>query len=230
MPEQILLALAPQAGAHWLEHALPDERTVAALVGLNRDFLALVGELGAARPGMPALGLPGHLAAGAARAAAAIGTRLRLPFALFDLRFRDGRYWQSQAAAAAAVRDGPGAAVTETRALHFTRAALTFAWHIVQRDGAAARLALGLDGGTEAVIGELPVGALDGLARRTAPVLAARFCTRERFWELLLGDAAGQAATPQRLARMRLLGQQLQGMEAARLRQLHRRARRSSQA
>ncbi len=230
MPEQTLLALAPQAGAQWLEHALPDERTVTALVGLNRDFLALVGELGAARPGMPALGLPGHLAAGAGRAAAATGLRLRLPFALFDLRFRDGRYWQSQAAAAASVRDGPGATVSEPPALRFTRAALTFAWHIVQRDGAAARLALGLDGGTESVIGELPVGTLDGLARRTAPVLAARFCTRERFWELLLGDAAGQAATPQRLARMRLLGQQLQGMEAARLRQLHRRARRNTQA
>lgn len=230
MPEQFSLALPPQGGGSWLEHALPDERTVTALVGLNRDFLALLGELGAARPGMPALGLPGHLAAGAARAATAVGPRLRLPFALFDLRFRDGHYWQSQAAAAAAVRDGAGAAAGEPRTLHFTRAALTFAWHIMQRDGAAARLALGLDGGTEGVIAELPVGALDGLARRTAPVLAARFCTRERFWELLLDDTAGQAATLQRLARMRLLGQQLQGMEAARLRQLHRRARCSIQA
>ena len=68
----------------------------------------------------------------------------------------------------------------------------------------------------------------EGVARRSAPVLAARFCSRERFWELLLGD--GQSATPQRLTRMRLLGQQLQGMEAARARLLHRRARRSIQA
>lgn len=230
MPEQTLLALPPLAGAHWLEQALPDERTVDELARLNRDFLALLGELGASRPGMPALGLPGHLAGGAARSAAAIGPRLRLPFALFDLRFRDGHYWQSQAAMAASVRDGPGAAAGEPRALPFTRAALTFAWHVVQRDGATARLALGLDGGTDAVIGALRVGVLDGLARRTAPALAARFCTRQRFWELLLDGTPEEAAAPERLARMRLLGQQLQGMEAARLRQLHRRGRCSTQA
>jgi hypothetical protein len=224
MLEQISLALPPQAGTHWLEQALPDERTVAELAGLNRDFLTLAGERGAARPGMPALGLPGHLIVGIARAAVATGPRLRLPFALFDLRFRDSRFWQSQAASATSVHDGPAAAAVETRTLHFARAVLAFSWHLVQRDGTAARLVLGLDSGTEAVIAGLPVGSLDGMARRTAPSLAARFCTRERFWELLVESPSGQAATRERDLRMSLLGQQLQGMDAARARQLHRRA------
>lgn len=230
MPDQISLALPLSAGAHWMEHALPDPRTVQALAGLNREFLALAGEVSAARPGMPAFGLPWHLASGMALAATQLGPRLRLPFALFDLRFRDARYWQAQAAAAAAVRDGRAPAAAESGVLQFTRSALFFAWHLMQRDGAGARLALGLDGDTVGVISELAVGALDGLARRTAPVLAARFCTRERFWELLLNDAAGQAMAPQRLVRLTLLGQQLQGMDAARVRQLHRRARRNTQA
>ena len=228
MLEQASLALLPRAGTQWLEQALPDERTVMALAGLNRDFLGLVGNQAAASPGQPALGLPAQLAGGAARAAALNGVKLRLPFALFDLRFRDGRYWSAQASAAAAVRDGPAAATLDPRVLQFTREVLIFAWHTVQRDAAAARLTLGLDDGTESVLSDLPVGALEGVARRSAPVLAARFCSRERFWELLLGD--GQSATPQRLTRMRLLGQQLQGMEAARARLLHRRARRSIQA
>ncbi len=230
MPDQIPLALPLSAGAQWIEYALPDQRTINGLAGLNGDFLALAAELGAARPGLPPLSLPGHLATGLARAAVVLGPRLRLPFALFDLRFRDARYWQAQAASAAAVREAPGAGAADTGTLRFTRNALIFAWHLVQRDAAAARLALGLDGGAEGVIGELPVGALEGLARRAAPALAARFSTRERFWELLLDEAAGQGVTPQRLARVRLLGQQLQGMDAARVRQLHRRGCRSTQA
>lgn len=229
MLEQIPLALPPQADAHWLEQALPGERTVSELTGLNRDFLTLAGELGADRPGMPALGLPGHLAVGVARAAVATGPRLRLPFALFDLRFRDARFWHSQAAGAAAVHDRQAATAIETRTLRFARAALTFAWYLVQRDGAAARLVLGLDSGAEAAIAGLPVGSLDGVARRTAPALAARFCTRERFWELLVESPTGQAATRERLRRLSLLGQQLQGMDAARARQLHRRAWRGPQ-
>lgn len=230
MPDQMSLALPPSGSAQWVEQALPDARTVDALAGLNRDFLELAARLVAARPDAPPLGLPRRIAGGLARAQATLGAALRLPFALFDLRFRDGRYWQSQAAAAVAVRDGGAGAATAPGVQPFTRNALTFAWHLVQRDAAAAGLALGLESGTARAIGELPVGALEGLARRTAPVLAARFCKRELFWELLLEEPAGRAPGAQRLARLRLLGQQLQGMEAARARQLHRRARRSAQA
>lgn len=230
MLEQAALALPLQPDPRWLERPLLDGRTLAALTGLNCDFLSLVAAEAAAHPGMPVFGLPPHLAAGLGPALDCAGGRLALPYALFDLRFRDARFWQSQAAAAVAVRDTRGATAVDGAGLPFARAAVTFAWHLVQRDGTAARLALGLDDGTESVLDELPVGSLDALARRAAPVLAARFGARERFWELVAACREEQAVTPERLARIGLLGQQLLGTDAARLRQLHRRARRSTQA
>lgn len=228
MREQHPLALPPPAGAaHWREEVLFSARVMDALCSVNGAFLGLAGELHAQRPGMPALGLPAHVLVAIARADS--GRQCALPLALFDLRFRDERYWRKETLACRAVHDGQGAAVADARARSVTRAAVTLAWHLVQTEPRAARLALGMEPATQDVLGGVPLGSLDALARRMAPSLSARFCTRERFWSqvtavLRFGPETGG------LDRLRLLGLQLQGAEAARAQLLHRRLRRSTQA
>lgn len=229
MREQQPLALPPPAGAaHWGTQVLVDGRVMDALASVNGAFLSLAAELHAQRPGMPALGLPGHVLAGLARSGAP-ARECRLPLALFDLRFRDGQHWQKEALACRNVQDAPAAVVPDPRVRRVTRAAVMLAWHLVQAEPRAARLALGMEPATQDVMGNVPIGALDALARRMAGSLSARFCTRERFWSevngvLRFGPEDG------RIDRLRLLGLQLQGAEAARVQLLHRRLRRSTQA
>jgi len=228
MREQHPLALPPPAGAaHWGEQVLFSDRVLAALASVNGAFLALASELHAQRPGMPALGLPAHMLAALARSGGCAGG-CPVSLALFDLRFRDDRQWRKEAQAAGAVQDVQSVSATDGRVRRVTRAAVTLAWHLVQTDSRAARLALGMEPGTQEVLGGVPIGSLDALARRMAGSLSARFCTREGFWRqvtevLRCGPQAG------RLDRLRLLGLQLQGAEAARTQLLHRRLRRSTQ-
>lgn len=227
---QTPLALAPPAGtAHWGRRILFDDRVLSAVTGLNLLFLRVVHDINAVRPGMPVLGLPSHLAMRLGCTAEVLEHMPRLPFALFDARFRDPAYWEAQARGASSVHDSGAIPPADPRLVDFARAGLTLAWHFSQVDARLARLAFGLDAGTDAVLASLPVGRLDGLARRVAPMLAARFCTRERFW--LLFVAALRAPGDEPLAeRVRLLGLQLQGSDAARTRRLHRRLRASAQA
>jgi hypothetical protein len=82
---------------------------------------------------------------------------------------------------------------------------------------------------TQQLLASLPVGALDALAQRVSGAVAARFCTRERFWGLVTSAVRfGQDTAA--LERLRLLGLQLQGADSARVQQLHRRLRRTTQA
>lgn len=229
MREQQPLALPPPAGAaHWGAQVLVEKRVVDALASVNGAFLSLASELHAQRPGMPALGLPGHVLAALARTGAP--TRdCPLPLALFDLRFRDGHHWRKEALACRNVQDGHGAVATDPRVRRVTSAAVMLGWHLAQSEPRAARLALGMEPATQDALGSVPIGSLDALAGRVAASLSARFCTRERFWSevgalLRFGPDAG------RLDRLRLLGLQLQGAEAARVQLLHRRLRRSTQA
>jgi len=228
MREQHLLALPPPAGAaHWGEQVVVNARVMDALNSVNGAFLSLASELHAQRPGMPALGLPGHVLATLARTGAS-ARECALPLALFDLRFRDERLWRKEALACRTVQDGHGATAPDPRVRRVTSAAVMLAWHLVQTEPRAARLALGMEPAIQDVVGEVPIGALDALARRLAGSLSARFCTREGFWSqvnavLRFGPEAG------RLDRLRLLGLQLQGAEAARVQLLHRRLRRSTQ-
>lgn len=229
MRHQSSLPLAPPAGpAHWAENALLNERTTRALTGVNAEFLALALELHATRPGLPVLGLPAYLVPVLSRTRVALAAGLQLPYALFDLRFRDVQFWKTQALASGSVNDGAGAHPADPRLLRFTGTVVTLAWHLAQVDGRVARLAFGLEGRTQEVLAALPVGTLDPLSRRVAPSLAARFCTRERFWRLL-SEGLSPTADPEKVGRIKLLGLQLQGADAARAQQLHRRARRSSQ-
>jgi hypothetical protein len=229
MHEQAPLALPPPAGAaHWGADILFGSRITAALSEVNGAFLGLAAELHAARPGMPALGLPAQVLAALARPAAA-PRALDLPYALFDLRFRDERFWRIETSACRAVNDPGAGGASDPRLLRFARTALTLAWHLAQTEPRVARLSLGMESATQDVLAGLPVGALDPLARRVAPAVAARFCTRERFWGLL-ASALRFAPDAARLQRLRLLGLQLQGAESARAQQLHRRLRHSTQA
>jgi len=229
MRDQHPLALPPPAGAaHWGAQVLVDGRVMDALNSVNGAFLSLASELHSQRPGMPALGLPGHVLAGLARLGGCAHGCV-LPIALFDLRFRDERHWRKEALACRTVQDGQGAVAADARLRRVTRSAVMLAWHLVQSEPRAARLALGMEPGTQDVLGNVPIGSLDALARRMTGVLCARFCTRERFWSevngvLRFGPDAG------RLDRLRLLGLQLQGADAARVQLLHRRLRRSTQA
>ncbi len=103
---------------------------------------------------------------------------------------------------------------------------MTLAWHFAQSEPRAARLALGMETTVQEALTALPVGALEPLAQRVAGVVAARFCTRERFWGLVTAAIRfGQDNAA--IERLRLLGLQLQGAESARVQQLNRRLRRT---
>lgn len=229
MREQHPLALPPPAGAaHWGEEVLFNARVTGALSSVNAAFLALAGELHAQRPGMPALGLPAHVLVGLARSCSA-SHGCALPLALYDLRFRDERYWRIEALACRSVNDGQSAVAADVHARRVARAAVTLAWHLVQTEPRAARLVLGMEPAVQEVLAAVPVGSLDALARRVAASLSARFCTRERFW-LQVADVLRFGPEAGRIDRLRLLGLQLQGAESARAQLLHRRLRRSTQA
>jgi hypothetical protein len=229
MNEQSLALLPPPGSTHWMQREPLSERMLADIAEVNTVFVALALELHLLRPGMPVLGLPAHLLPGLARQGRIGIGSLRLPYVLFDLRFRDAGYWRDQLTGVVSVQDSEGTRATDVRLVRFARTALTLAWHLAQSDPRAARLAFGLETATESLLVGLSVGALDSLARRMAPALAARFCTRERFWSML-GDAARTGTDPACIERVRLLGLQLQGADAARAQQLYRRQRRSTQA
>lgn len=229
MGYQAPLALPPPAGtAHWGEDVLFSDRLMAELARLNSAFLALAGELHALRPGMPVLGLPAHILAQLGRVTgtpAAAG----LPYAIYDLRLRDERFWRIETAAASAVNDSQPPVTADRRTVRFAGQALTLAWHLAQVDPRVTRLSLGMETGIQEILASLPVGSLDAMALRLAHAASARFCTRERFWSLLAAAVRFPPGEAE-LERLRLLGLQLQGAESARAQLLHRRLRRSTQA
>ena len=227
MREQAPLALPPPAGpAHWEEESPLGVRVMTALGSANGAFLSLAAALHAARPGMPALGLAGHILAGLARVESQ-PHGFAVPLALYDIRFRDERFWRLEVAACRSVHDGQAVAATDARVVRFARTAVTLAWHLAQSEPRAARLALGMETPVQEALTALPVGALDALAQRVAGVVAARFCTRERFWGLVTAAIRfGQDNAA--IERLRLLGLQLQGAESARVQQLNRRLRRTA--
>jgi hypothetical protein len=225
MRHQTPLALPPPAGAaHWGEQVLFSPKIVEALSSVNGAFIALAVELQATKPGMPVLGLPGAVLAPLQRCPES-AFRLPLPYALFDLRFRDERFWKAETRAVRGIQGGARTPVADSRLLRFARSGLMLAWHLAQLDDRVARLALGVGPGTQEALESLPVGALDSFARRLAPVVSARFATRQRFWSQL-ATALRMPTETARLERLKLLGLQLQGAESARVQQLHRRLRR----
>jgi len=205
--------------------SLFDDRLLLTLASANDAFLRLATELHAAWPGQDALGIAGHHLA----SIAALGPHRRnalagLPYALFDLRFRDDGWWAAWAGGAPAVNDGPQASLPDSRASEFARYGLTLAWHLSQVSEAAARIALGLGDGALAVLRSAPLGAVDSLAAQASTGLATRFACSTPFWRLFIQGALAPDAETH--AGLRLLGLQLMGMEAARSRGVQRRSRR----
>ncbi|MDP9198414.1 MAG: hypothetical protein M3O07_04265 [Pseudomonadota bacterium] len=225
MNRQQPLALAPPAGsANWSERSLLDGLTRRALCSINLAFLDLATDL--AEEGRLKLisGLP-------PRAVDALidpdaGQRLceRLPYTLFDLRFGDGGFWESEIAAAGGVQDSDPVPATDDRLVAFARAAIMLAWHLTQTRAAGARLVFGTSPATIAALATLPLATMERLARRVAPALTARFGTRTRFWLQFEGCAV--RPDEQSVDMLRQLGLQIQGAESARSQALQRRTRR----
>jgi len=229
MHPQQPLALAPPAGlAEWSEHSLLDAATRRALCSVNQAFLGLATEL--AEEGRLKLiaGLPPRAIDSLIHPEA--GERLceRLSYALFDLRFGDGAYWESESAAAGGVQDATGAAPADERVTALARAAVMLAWHLAQTRPAAARIAFGTAPATIAVLARLPVAAVEKLARRVACSLTARFGSRARFW--LQFEGCGAHPDDRSVDSLQRLGLQIQGAESARQQALQRRARRTAAA
>ncbi len=229
MNRQHPLALAPPAGhADWSERSLLDRATRTALGSINLAFLSLAAEL--AEEGRLKLisGLPPRAIDSLIDPQA--GPRLceRLPFALFDLRFGDGLYWENEIAAASGVQDTGPAPVVDERIVAFARAVIMLAWHLAQTRAAGARLVFGMAPATIAALAAMPIAMIERLARRVASALTARFGSRARFWLQFEGCAA--QPDDQAVHLLLQLGLQIQGADSAHLQALQRRSRRSAVA
>jgi hypothetical protein len=229
MNRQQPLALAPPAGhADWSERTLLDTASRRALCSMNLAFLNLAAEL--AEEGRLKLisGLPPRAVDALIDPAAQQRLCEGLPYALFELRFDDGGFWESQIAAAGGVQDAQPALIADERIVAFTRTAIMLAWHLAQTRAHGARLMFGMAPATIAALTSLPVAIFDGLARRVAPALTARFGSRARFWLQFEGCAAHP--DDKSVSVLQQLGLQIQGAESARLQALQRRPRRAALA
>jgi hypothetical protein len=229
MNRQQPLALAPPAGhADWSERTLLDTASRRALCSMNIAFLNLAAEL--AEEGRLKLisGLPPRAVDALIDPEAQQRLCERLPYALFELRFDDGGFWESQIAAAGGVQDAQSALVADERIVAFTRTAIMLAWHLAQTRAPGARLMFGMAPATIAALTSLPVAIFDGLARRVAPALTARFGSRARFWLQFEGCAAHP--DDKSVSVLQQLGLQIQGAESARFQALQRRPRRAALA
>jgi hypothetical protein len=229
MNRQQPLALAPPAGnADWSERSLLDVAARKALCSINLAFLNLAAEL--AEEGRLKLisGLPPRAVDAFIDPQAQQRLCERLPYALFELRFDDGGFWEAQIAAAGGVQDDQPAPAADERIVAFTRTVIMLAWHLAQTRVPGARLIFGMAPATIAAIAALPVAVFEGLARRVAPALTARFGSRARFWLQFEGCAAHP--DDKSVSVLQQLGMQIQGAESARLQALQRRPRRAALA
>jgi hypothetical protein len=220
------LRLGPVAGnGAEANAALIDDRLLLTVAAANDAFLRLAADCHARHPGAPAFGIAAHQL----QSVAAIGHHRRnalaaLPYAVFDLRLRDDRWWSTLAGAPASVNDALGPPRPEPRQAEFARFALMFAWHVAQLSETASRLVLGAGDAAIGALAGMSLGAVDSLAGRVAGAVGARFAANEVFWRLFVQCSV--APRPDSALALRLLGLQLMGMEAARVRGLDRRARR----
>lgn len=229
MSRQQPLALPPPAGhADWTEQVILDAGTHRALSSLNYAFLDLAAEL--ADEGRLRLigGLPQRVVNALIDPEAQRRLCERLPFALFDLRFGDSAFWESQAAAVGGVQDGQLVQPADERVVVFVRSVIVLAWHLAQVSALGVRLVFGAGPPTITVLAALPVAAVEDLARRLAPILCARFGARARFWLQFEGYVTDPCDDAMRL--LQQLGLQIQGAESARQQSLQRRFRRVAPA
>lgn len=196
------------------ERSLLDGATWRTLSSINLAFLDLATELAEVGRLKQIAALPSRVIDAFIDPAAAPRLCHRLPYSLFDLRFGDGKFWTAAAAAVRDVQDDGGHAATDERVIAFTRTVVMLMWHLAQTRPAAARLVFGASPATIAAIAGTPIAAIERLARRVAPALAARFGSRTRFWLQFEGCAARPDSGS--VDSLRRLGLQIQGAESAR--------------
>jgi hypothetical protein len=128
------------------------------------------------------------------------------PYALFDLRFRDGAHWQQrlQNARHWRIADEPA---QDADTVEFVRLALFYAWHIASLAGITAQLLLGMNAETAEAFRGATVDTLPSLALSEAAHLTARWSDCAVYWSALVGAAS--AGNPATLRRVQLHGLQL---------------------
>jgi hypothetical protein len=174
---------------------------------LNHRFLDLVAGHSCDWVSRPRLRLPSEVAervaplSSAQRRAAA-----NCPYALFDLRFEDGSFWQARLATVNrwSVADaGSGDPTT----LNFVNLALFFAWHVASTEPLASRILLGMSDVTAATFRAATIDCLPGLVADAAADLTARWSNWHAYWSALT-NAVAQPNSPD-LRRIQLYGLQL---------------------
>ncbi len=128
------------------------------------------------------------------------------PYALFDLRFDDGDYWEKRLRTADhwSVAD---AAPLNGKTLDFMRLALFFAWHVASTTKLAAQLVLGMHELTAAALRGATIDRLPSLAVVEATNLTTRWNGCAPYWHALTGAATRQNSA--NLRRIQLYGLQL---------------------
>ncbi|MDP8984101.1 MAG: hypothetical protein M3N97_03505 [Pseudomonadota bacterium] len=128
------------------------------------------------------------------------------PYALFDLRFENGGYWQER------LRTNPhwnvaDATPVDDRTLDFVRLALFFAWHVASTTKLAGQLVLGMHELTVAAFRGTTIDRLPPLAAGEALHLTARWNSCRPYWHALTGAAIRPNAA--KLRKIQLYGLQL---------------------
>jgi len=137
------------------------------------------------------------------------------PYLLLDAGFADRELWRHAAPQVADSGRAQGPAFfTVTGTVEVARLCLTYAWHLARAESTAARLLLGMPPGCAALIAELSLRRIDGLAERHPEWLRPRWPAHPQLWrELLLAAAAGEAGA---LSRAHLHGLTMLAAEARR--------------
>jgi hypothetical protein len=178
----------------WAQESHLSPEILGSLHDLNHRFL----DLAASRPEW----LAGRVAPlSAAQRAAAGGC----PYALFDLRFQDERYWQLRLRT-----PGPWCVADESAAdgaVSFVRLALFYSWHVASTAGLKAQLLLGMHLDTAAAFRRATVNQLPALALTEAKHLSARWSGCSAYWSAL--TSAALRADSAALRRVQLYGLQL---------------------
>jgi hypothetical protein len=137
------------------------------------------------------------------------------PYLLLDAGFADCERWRPGASQVADSGRAAGPAFfTVPGTVEVARLCLTYAWHLARAESAAARLLLGMPPGCAALIAELSLRGIDGLAERHPEWLRPRWPAHPELWrELLLAAAAGETHA---LSRAHLHGLTMLAAEARR--------------
>ena len=186
----------------WMAAPVPGIDILVSLRELNRRFLDLAATAGRDVP-------PGRIAtlSGDQRAAVAM-----CPYALFDMRFGDERYWSQrlQCQDTWHVADAPP---VEADMIEFAGLVLFYSWHVAVTAPLRAQLLLGMPRTVVAAFAHQTLDRLPAIAATEARHLSVRWHTCDAYWSALVEAAV--RAEPGALRRAQLRG--IQYAAAARL-------------